>query len=1533
MLKKLLHLFLLVFCCYSLSAQSVANTSITFNDPSRGGRSIPTEIFYPVDGSGTIIPGPHPVVVFGHGFLISYTQYSAIADFLVPKGYIVAFPDTETGFPNHGDFGADLAFVADAMQAENTNAGSVFFGNVSPFDAIGGHSMGGGAAFIASDGNTNIDAMFALSPAETDVSAIGAAANVSVPSLIIAGDDDCVVPNDPLDIYNNIGSSNAAYVDLAGGSHCNFANSDFICTLGEIGCGGNDQAEQETLFLELLCAFLDYHLKQDEQRICDYEDLLFDNDVDNGGTAYSEVLSVSNIDTDFCDAVPGCTNVCALNYDPLATQDDDSCVYPDPDDGCPLTVDSYDTVNCQIINAEPNVDDGCALTTDSFDVANCQIINAEPNVDDGCALTTDSFDVANCQIINAEPNVDDGCALTTDSFDVANCQIINAEPNVDDGCALTTDSFDVANCQIINAEPNVDDGCALTTDSFDVANCQIINAEPNVDDGCALTTDSFDAANCQIINAEPNVDDGCALTTDSFDAANCQIINAEPNVDDGCALTTDSFDAANCQIINAEPNVDDGCVLTTDSFDVVNCQIINAEPNVDDGCALTTDSFDVANCQIINAEPNVDDGCALTTDSFDVANCQIINAEPNVDDGCALTTDSFDVANCQIINAEPNVDDGCDLTTDSFDSANCQIVNAAPDCDDNDDTTIDSFDSANCTCVNESTIVEGCTNPCATNFDDNANSDDGSCEYPNPDDGCDLTTDSYDTANCQIINAEPDCDDNNDTTIDSFDTANCTCVNESTIVEGCTNPCATNFDDTANSDDGSCEYPNPDDGCDLTTDSYDEVNCVIINAEPSVDDGCDLTTDSFDAVNCIIINSAPDCDDNNDTTIDSFDTANCTCVNESTIVEGCTNPCATNFDDTANSDDGSCEYPNPDDGCDLTTDSYDTVNCVIINSEPNVDDGCALTTDSFDTANCQIINAEPDCDDNNDTTIDSFDTANCTCVNESTIVEGCTNPCATNFDDNANSDDGSCEYPNPDDGCDLTIDSYDIVNCQIVNEIPDVDDGCDVTIDSFDIVNCMVINTPDCPETTIYNSIDCTCFEYMGLPGCIDPCAFNYDPSASLDDGSCEYPNVDDGCDLTIDYIDSSTCIIINEAPDCDDGNPNTNDSFDIENCSCDNVLINEASAEIADPCSCDNPMNYILNGIEFVQDIIEISSEEGEIWTLDFIDGIFDDQGQLLDGGVAVEVNPGIYQFVIYYTFAGYSAGFTNQNNLSVEIESENISNCFDCSEPCQTFEVASNIECVSDNEFYNVVLTIQDTYSTYDITSAIDGAFNGTVDNFTLVDGPFPVGQGFEYVITASGTDCSFVLGSSTTSCTVTDLDLLDFKVSLLDDKGLLNWITASEKDMSHFEIEKSLDGISFEQIDRVEARNTSVEQTYDFIDTELANRQYYRLKMIDEDGTFEYSNIEQLVYVRAGFAITAIYPVPVIDNISVTISSNVDETIQIKLFDVNGKCITVFNESLISELQTIEIPVSNLSSGIYLLELSDKKGRVESGKFIKQ
>ncbi|MFM7901937.1 MAG: T9SS type A sorting domain-containing protein, partial [Bacteroidota bacterium] len=264
------------FSCTSLWAQtfSTGHTTITFTDATRNNRSVPAEVYYPADADGENVPvaalgGTFPVVVFGHGFVMVWSAYENIWTPLTENGFIAVFPTTESGFsPNHTEFGKDIAFLVTAMQSEGNNASSPFFGRVDYTSAVMGHSMGGGSSFLAMQYNPNITAVVNLAAAETNPSAIAACSTITQHALVIAGGNDCVTPPTPnqLAMYNALGSNCKVYVSIDGASHCQFANSNFNCTFGELTCtpaAAISRATQHSIVNSLIVPWLKFELEND----------------------------------------------------------------------------------------------------------------------------------------------------------------------------------------------------------------------------------------------------------------------------------------------------------------------------------------------------------------------------------------------------------------------------------------------------------------------------------------------------------------------------------------------------------------------------------------------------------------------------------------------------------------------------------------------------------------------------------------------------------------------------------------------------------------------------------------------------------------------------------------------------------------------------------------------------------------------------------------------------------------------------------------------------------------------------------------------------------------------------------------------------------------------------------------------------------------------------------------------------------------------------------------------------------------------
>lgn len=164
---------------------------------------------------------------------------------------------------------------------------------------------------------------------------------------------------------------------------------------------------------------------------------------------------------------------------------------------------------------------------------------------------------------------------------------------------------------------------------------------------------------------------------------------------------------------------------------------------------------------------------------------------------------------------------------------------------------------------------------------------------------------------------------------------------------------------------------------------------------------------------------------------------------------------------------------------------------------------------------------------------------------------------------------------------------------------------------------------------------------------------------------------------------------------------------------------------------------------------------------------------------------------------------------------------------------------------------------------------------------------------------------------------VELLFFRVAPVGETAVLNWATASEINAEQFEVEHSTNGISFLKIGAVQAAGFStVERRYNFLHEQPApGVNYYRLRQVDFDGSFEYSEIRAAHFKAAeNPASLILYPNPATDRLN--IEYNVDGDYLIRVFDENGRL--VFSEEHVSTLD-----VSGLPSGVYALIETSSKG----------
>lgn len=163
-----------------------------------------------------------------------------------------------------------------------------------------------------------------------------------------------------------------------------------------------------------------------------------------------------------------------------------------------------------------------------------------------------------------------------------------------------------------------------------------------------------------------------------------------------------------------------------------------------------------------------------------------------------------------------------------------------------------------------------------------------------------------------------------------------------------------------------------------------------------------------------------------------------------------------------------------------------------------------------------------------------------------------------------------------------------------------------------------------------------------------------------------------------------------------------------------------------------------------------------------------------------------------------------------------------------------------------------------------------------------------------------------------------LLTFTASRSGDRGLLQWTTDKETHASRYVIEKSLDGNSFTPLDSVAARNGDTVNTYHFSDNALRNGvNYYRLKILDEDGHYNYSPVRTIDMDGSGFQVH-IFPNPYHSG-ELHITSSVNMR-QIGLVDVSGRIIL----RMPANVNNYTLIPGHLSQGIYFLVIETEGGR---------
>lgn len=171
---------------------------------------------------------------------------------------------------------------------------------------------------------------------------------------------------------------------------------------------------------------------------------------------------------------------------------------------------------------------------------------------------------------------------------------------------------------------------------------------------------------------------------------------------------------------------------------------------------------------------------------------------------------------------------------------------------------------------------------------------------------------------------------------------------------------------------------------------------------------------------------------------------------------------------------------------------------------------------------------------------------------------------------------------------------------------------------------------------------------------------------------------------------------------------------------------------------------------------------------------------------------------------------------------------------------------------------------------------------------------------------------------------LVLLDFNATHTNNKAVLNWVTGMEKSLSHFVVERSVNGIDYSDAGMIIANgNSSVKVSYSFADALPAKANgviYYRLKMVDQDGKFQRSTVK---LIRIGDApktlAIAAYPNPVTTELRISLPESwQNKKVTLNLFSSNGQLVKQVVAN--SASQTEVMNVADITNGLYIVKATN-------------
>ncbi|MCU0441863.1 MAG: T9SS type A sorting domain-containing protein [Bacteroidia bacterium] len=253
--------------------------------------------------------------------------------------------------------------------------------------------------------------------------------------------------------------------------------------------------------------------------------------------------------------------------------------------------------------------------------------------------------------------------------------------------------------------------------------------------------------------------------------------------------------------------------------------------------------------------------------------------------------------------------------------------------------------------------------------------------------------------------------------------------------------------------------------------------------------------------------------------------------------------------------------------------------------------------------------------------------------------------------------------------------------------------------------------------------------------------------------------------------------------------------------------------------------------------------------------------------------------------------------------------------------------------NAYWDIQPTGGSAYD-YNLTLMQDSAVLGTVgslNNLSIAryegfasnwSRPATVVNNVTGFMTADAANTMGIFTGTDTTNNPLPVVLTRFTATAQQQDVVLNWNTASELNNQGFDVERSADGQRFEAIQFVKGNgNSNIPKAYQTIDRNAFATQtvwFYRLRQVDMDGRFSYSNKVRVSKNNQQAQLT-VYPNPFETVFTISVEASNNDIALIELVDVQGKVVSTWNKRLTQGINQVELETeSTLPSGLYIARI---------------